>query len=71
MALKNATPLGFYASRQIYKGSMNDFGIKITTRHKMKTMSHINEPMNPLDLGNRYSDIYAPILWLHVSGIHF
>ena len=49
MALKSATPLGFYASRQIYKGSMNDFGIKITTRHKMKTMSHINEPMNPLD----------------------
>ena len=49
MALKNATPLGFYASRQIYKGSVNDFGIKITSTPKMKTVSHINEPMNPLD----------------------
>ena len=49
MAVKNDTPLGFYASRQIYKGIVIDFGIKLTTRHKMKTMSHINEPMNPLD----------------------
>ena len=46
MALKNATPLGFYASRQIYKGSVNDFGIKLTSRPKMKTVSHINEALD-------------------------
>ena len=46
MALKNATPLGFYASRQIYKGSVNDFGIKITSRPKMKTVSHINKALD-------------------------
>ena len=49
MALKNATPLGFYAPRQIYQGFVNEFWIKITTRHKIKTMSHINEPLTPFD----------------------
>ena len=61
------TPLGFYASGQIYKGYLNDFGIKLTTRHKMKTMSHINEPLNPLDSEKKNTTREGLTLRLHAS----
>ena len=55
MELKNVALLGFYATTKNFQESPKWFGMRLATEHKMKTETHIEEPLTPMDSWDRIS----------------
>ena len=69
MELKNAAPLGLYASRMNCQESLKWFGMRLATRHKMKIENRIEEPLTLMDSWDMISAREPLTLGFHASKV--